>query len=72
MKKIWYAPNGFEAYGKEEIEAVTSCLYDHYHNTLLLIHYPNNVYYNKHNHITIQLFLVHIIDYREMQSLPFI
>ena len=27
-KKIWYAPNGFEAYGKEEIEAVTKCLED--------------------------------------------
>ena len=26
MKKIWYAPNGFEAYGNEEIEAVNSCL----------------------------------------------
>jgi len=26
MKKIWYAPNGFEAYGEEEIEAVNKCL----------------------------------------------
>jgi CDP-6-deoxy-D-xylo-4-hexulose-3-dehydrase len=26
MKKIWYAPNGFEAYGDEEIEAVNRCL----------------------------------------------
>jgi CDP-4-dehydro-6-deoxyglucose reductase, E1 len=25
-KKIWYAPNGFEAYGDEEIEAVNRCL----------------------------------------------
>lgn len=25
-KKIWYAPNGFEAYGDEEIEAVNKCL----------------------------------------------
>lgn len=25
-KKIWYAPNGFEAYGEEEIQAVTECL----------------------------------------------
>ena len=25
-KKIWYAPNGFEAYGDEEIDAVTKCL----------------------------------------------
>lgn len=25
-KKIWYAPNGFEAYGEEEISAVTRCL----------------------------------------------
>jgi CDP-6-deoxy-D-xylo-4-hexulose-3-dehydrase len=25
-KKIWYAPNGFEAYGDEEINAVTKCL----------------------------------------------
>ena len=28
MKKIWYAPNGFEAYGDEEIKAVESCLKD--------------------------------------------
>lgn len=26
MKKIWYAPNGFEAYGEEEIKAVEECL----------------------------------------------
>lgn len=26
MKKVWYAPNGFEAYGDEEIEAVNKCL----------------------------------------------
>ena len=26
MKKIWYAPNGFEAYGEEEITAVNKCL----------------------------------------------
>ena len=25
-KKIWYAPNCFEAYGEEEIEAVEQCL----------------------------------------------
>lgn len=25
-KKIWYAPNGFEAYGDEEINAVNTCL----------------------------------------------
>ena len=25
-KKCWYAPNGFEAYGQEEIDAVTQCL----------------------------------------------
>jgi CDP-6-deoxy-D-xylo-4-hexulose-3-dehydrase len=25
-KKIWYAPNGFEAYGDEEINAVNRCL----------------------------------------------
>ena len=25
-KKIWYAPNGFEAYGDEEIQAVNRCL----------------------------------------------
>jgi CDP-6-deoxy-D-xylo-4-hexulose-3-dehydrase len=28
MKKIWYAPYKFEAYGDEEIEAVTKCLKD--------------------------------------------
>tara|TARA_R110000824_G_scaffold128568_4_gene289576 strand:- start:78004 stop:79149 length:1146 start_codon:yes stop_codon:yes gene_type:complete len=27
-KKIWYAPNGFEAYGEEEIKAVEECLRD--------------------------------------------
>jgi len=27
-RKIWYAPNQFEAYGEEEIAAVTSCLRD--------------------------------------------
>jgi len=27
-KKIWYAPNGFEAYGDDEIDAVTACLKD--------------------------------------------
>ena len=27
-KTIWYAPNKFEAYGDEEIEAVMSCLKD--------------------------------------------
>merc|ERR1719191_2139736 len=27
-KKVWYAPNKFEAYGEEEIEAVTQCLRD--------------------------------------------
>jgi len=27
-KKIWYAPNCFEAYGEEEINAVTQCLRD--------------------------------------------
>jgi CDP-6-deoxy-D-xylo-4-hexulose-3-dehydrase len=27
-KKIWYAPNKFESYGEEEIEAVTKCLRD--------------------------------------------
>ena len=27
-KKIWYAPNGFEAYGEEEIKAVETCLRD--------------------------------------------
>ncbi len=26
MKKIWYAPNKFESYGEEEIDAVTECL----------------------------------------------
>lgn len=25
-KKIWYAPNGFEAYGEDEISAVNNCL----------------------------------------------
>ena len=24
--KIWYAPNKFEAYGQEEIDAVVECL----------------------------------------------
>jgi len=28
MKKIWYAPNKFESYGQEEIDAVTACLQD--------------------------------------------
>jgi CDP-6-deoxy-D-xylo-4-hexulose-3-dehydrase len=28
MKKIWYAPNKFESYGQEEIDAVTKCLQD--------------------------------------------
>jgi len=28
MKKIWYAPNKFESYGEEEINAVTECLRD--------------------------------------------
>jgi len=28
MKKIWYAPNKFEAYGEEEIQAVIECLRD--------------------------------------------
>jgi CDP-6-deoxy-D-xylo-4-hexulose-3-dehydrase len=28
MKKIWYAPNKFESYGEEEIQAVTDCLKD--------------------------------------------
>lgn len=28
MKKVWYAPNQFEAYGEEEIQAVTDCLRD--------------------------------------------
>lgn len=27
-KKIWYAPNKFESYGQEEIDAVTQCLQD--------------------------------------------
>ena len=27
-KKIWYAPNKFEAYGEEEIKAVEECLRD--------------------------------------------
>lgn len=27
-KKIWYAPNGFEAYGEDEIKAVEDCLRD--------------------------------------------
>jgi CDP-6-deoxy-D-xylo-4-hexulose-3-dehydrase len=27
-KKIWYAPNGFESYGEEEIQAVEQCLRD--------------------------------------------
>ena len=27
-KKIWYAPNKFEAYGEEEIKAVEACLRD--------------------------------------------
>ena len=27
-KTIWYAPNKFEAYGQEEIDAVTECLKD--------------------------------------------
>ncbi|KAJ3310201.1 hypothetical protein HDV04_005218 [Boothiomyces sp. JEL0838] len=27
-KKIWYAPNGFESYGEEEIQAVEKCLRD--------------------------------------------
>ena len=27
-KKVWYAPNKFEAYGKEEINAVKQCLED--------------------------------------------
>ena len=26
VKKIWYAPNGFESYGEEEIRAVDECL----------------------------------------------
>ena len=28
MKKIWYAPNKFEAYGEKEIQAVEECLRD--------------------------------------------
>eukprot|EP00163_Fabomonas_tropica_P020808 TRINITY_DN3670_c0_g1_i1.p1 TRINITY_DN3670_c0_g1~~TRINITY_DN3670_c0_g1_i1.p1 ORF type:complete len:313 (-),score=103.45 TRINITY_DN3670_c0_g1_i1:660-1598(-) len=28
QRKVWYAPNKFEAYGDEEIEAVTQCLKD--------------------------------------------
>lgn len=28
MKKVWYAPNKFESYGEEEINAVTNCLKD--------------------------------------------
>ena len=28
MKKVWYAPNKFEAYGEEEIKAVEECLKD--------------------------------------------
>ena len=28
MKKIWYAPNMFESYNQEEINAVTECLND--------------------------------------------
>jgi CDP-6-deoxy-D-xylo-4-hexulose-3-dehydrase len=27
-KKVWYAPNGFEAYGEDEIKAVENCLRD--------------------------------------------
>lgn len=27
-KKVWYAPNKFESYGQEEIQAVTDCLND--------------------------------------------
>ena len=27
-KKVWYAPNKFESYGQEEIQAVTECLND--------------------------------------------
>ena len=26
MRKIWYAPNKFESYGEEEIQAVVECL----------------------------------------------
>jgi len=28
MKKVWYAPNQFESYGQEEIDAVNDCLQD--------------------------------------------
>jgi len=28
QKKIWYAPNGFEAYGEKEMKAVNDCLKD--------------------------------------------
>lgn len=28
LRKVWYAPNKFEAYGEEEIQAVTECLRD--------------------------------------------
>lgn len=28
MQKVWYAPNAFEAYGEEEIQAVEKCLRD--------------------------------------------
>ena len=28
MKKIWYAPNKFESYGEQEIQAVVNCLRD--------------------------------------------
>ena len=28
MKKIWYAPNEFESYGDEEMNAVMECLKD--------------------------------------------
>jgi CDP-6-deoxy-D-xylo-4-hexulose-3-dehydrase len=28
IRKIWYAPNGFESYGEEEIQAVEKCLRD--------------------------------------------
>ena len=27
-RKVWYAPNRFESYGEEEIEAVKQCLQD--------------------------------------------
>lgn len=27
-KKVWYAPNQFEAYGEDEIQAVNACLRD--------------------------------------------